>query len=94
MLSLLPTSGTMAGISIGLMGVVHLRQTPTISNIADDMLLFSALGFLLVCYLIFFALRRVHVGLLPRWTTLIDLVFLASLTLMVFSGFVILYEFI
>ena len=57
------------------------------------MLLFSALGFLLVCYLIFFALRRVHLGLLPRWTTVIDLVFLASLTLMVFSGFVILYEF-
>ena len=69
MLSLLPTSGTMAGISIGLMGVVNLRQTPTISSVADDMLLFSALGFLLVCYLIFFALRRVHVGLLPRWTT-------------------------
>ena len=94
MLSLLPTSGTMAGISIGLMGVVNLRQTPTISSVADDMLLFSALGFLLVCYLIFFALLRVHVGLLPMWTTIIDLAFLASLTLMVFSGFVILYEFI
>ena len=70
MLSLLPTSGTMAGISIGLMGVVNLRQTPTISSVADDMLLFSALGFLLVCYLIFFALRRVHVGLsyeVPSW---------------------------
>ena len=94
MLSLLPTSGTMAGISIGLMGVLNLGKTPDASTIADDMLLLSALGFLLVCYLIFFELRRAHAGLGPRWTTGIDLVFLLSLTLMVFSGFVILYEFI
>lgn len=94
LLSLLPTSGTMAGISIGLMSVVNLKTTPTDNTIADDILLFAALGFLVVCYLIFFELRRAHAGLGPRWTTGIDLVFLASLTLMVLSGFVILYEFI
>jgi hypothetical protein len=93
LLSLLPTSGTMAGISIGLVGVVHLKVQATITTVADDMLLFSALGFLLACYLIFFALRQVHAGSRPKWVAGIDLLFLASLSLMVFSGFVIVYEF-
>ncbi len=94
MQALLSAAGTMAGSSIGSMSVLNLEKTPIASTIADDMLPFAALGFLLVCYLIFFELRRVHAGPGPQWTTGIDRVFLLSLTLMVFSGFVNLYEFI
>lgn len=94
MLSLLPTSGTLAGISIGLVGVVNLKQLGSVSTIADEMLLLSSIGFLSVCYLIFFALRSVNPVAKLRWAAIIDVVFLVSLTLVVFSGFVIVFEFI
>ncbi len=94
MLSLLPTSGTLAGISIGLMSVANLKASGTFETIVDDLFLASGIGFLSVCYLIFFAMRRVHSERILGWATLIDVVFLSSLTLEVVSGFLLLYEFI
>lgn len=92
MLSLLPTCGTLAGIAIGLVGVINLRPTGGAVTIADEILLFSALGFLVACYLIFFAIRTVNESSRIKMMRLIDLVFLVSLTLVVFSGFVVVYE--
>jgi len=92
MLSLLPTCGTLAGIAIGLVGVINIRPVGGAATVADEILLFAALGFLVSCYLIFFAIRTVNEGSRIKMMRLIDLVFLISLTLVVFSGFVFVYE--
>ena len=95
LLALLSTSGTMAGISLALVGIVNLRITSTkVASAADDIFLFAALGFVLVCYMTFFAIRHLQSPRLARWTDLIDLLFLVSLTLLVIAGFVTVYAFI
>lgn len=95
LLSLLSTSGTLAGISLALVGIVNLRITSTkVASAADDIFLFAALGFVLVCFMTFFALRHMKSRNLRRWTNIIDSIFLASLALVVFAGFVTVYAFI
>lgn len=95
LLSLLSTSGTMAGISLALVGIVNLRITSTkIASAADDIFLFASLGFVVVCYMTFFAIRHVESRHLQRWTDIIDIAFLSSLTLLVIAGFVTVYAFI
>lgn len=95
LLSLLSTSGTMAGISLALVGIVNLRITSTkIASAADDIFLFASLGFVVVCFMTFFALRRVDSPKLARWTDVIDVMFLLSLTLVVLAGFVTVYAFV
>ncbi len=93
--SLLSTSGTLAGLSMALVGIINLKIANTkTETLADDMFLFSSLGFLIVCYLIFFTLRRVQSKKIHYWTNLIDTVFLFSLTLLVMAGFLVVYAFI
>jgi nitrate reductase gamma subunit len=95
LLSLLSTSGTLAGLSMALVGIVNLKVANTsVGTVADDMFLFASLGFLVVCYLIFFTLRRLQSTRVRSWTNAIDVVFLFSLTLLVMSGFVVLYSFV
>ena len=95
LLSLLSTSGTMAGISLALVGIVNLRILSTrVASVADDIFLFAALGFVVVCYMTFFAIRHIQSPRLARWTDLIDFTFLFSLTLLVIAGFVTVYAFI
>ena len=95
LLSLLSTSGTMAGISLALVGIVNLRITSTkIASAADDIFLFASLGFVAVCYMTFFAIRHIESTRLQRWTNIIDVTFLFSLTLLVIAGFVTVYAFI
>lgn len=97
LLTLLSTSGTLAGLSMALVGLVNLRiASEKVESIADDLILFTAVGFLLVCILVFFALRQLHstqLTKLKKWTMLIDLLFLGSLALLVVSGFIVLYTF-
>ncbi|HEX5362628.1 MAG TPA: hypothetical protein VFW49_16305 [Fluviicoccus sp.] len=93
MLSLLPTCGTLAGIAIGLVGAINLRPLGGEATFADDILLLSALGFLVDCYLIFFAMRTTSDIRRHKLARAIDAVFLASLTLVVFSGFLVVYAF-
>lgn len=95
LLSLLSTSGTMAGISLALVGIANFRIISTqVASVADDIFLFASLGFVVVCYMTFFAIRHIHSPRLARWTDIIDLTFLASLTLLVIAGFVTVYAFI
>jgi len=95
LLSLLSTSGTMAGISLALVGIVNLRITSSnVASVADDIFLFASLGFVIVCYMTFFAIRHVESPKLQLWTNLIDFTFLFSLTLLVLAGFVTVYAFI
>lgn len=91
MLSLLSTAGTLAGIGVGLVGFINVGRGGTTATIADDILLLSALGFLVVCYLIFFAVRDVSAARTWRMLEVIDIVFLGSMTLMVLAGFIVVY---
>ena len=95
LLSLVSTSGTMAGISLALVGIANYRIVSTqVSSVADDLFLFASLGFVIVCYMTFFAVRHIHSPRLARWTDVIDFTFLASLTLLVVGGFVTVYTFL
>jgi hypothetical protein len=93
MLSLLSTSGTLAGIGIGLVGIINAPRGGATVTVADDILLLSALGFLGVCYLIFFAVRNVSAAGTWRMMQMIDILFLVSMTLMVLAGFIVVYTF-
>lgn len=91
MLSLLSTAGTLAGLGIALVGIIDNARGGTPATIADDILLLSALGFLVVCYLIFFAMRNSSAASAWRMLAVIDVVFLGSMTLMVLAGFIVVY---
>ncbi len=93
LLALLSTSGTLAGLSMALVGIVNLKIADTkVGSIADDMFLFASFGFLIVCSLIFFTLRRIQSPKVQNWTNVIDIVFLFSITLLVIAGFVVVYS--
>jgi len=95
LLALLPTAGTLAGISIGLVGIVDLKVSNTrVETLADEVFLLGVLGFVLVCYLIFFALRHLTSTRIRFWNSAIDTVFLASLTLLLLGGFITVYAFL
>jgi hypothetical protein len=91
MLSLLSTSGTLAGIAVGLVGIINAARGTSTATIADDILLLAALGFLVVCYLIFFAMRDIGAARTWRMLQAIDILFLGSMTLMVLAGFIVVY---
>jgi hypothetical protein len=94
LLAILSTSGTLAGISLALVGIVNVKvQNTKIETMADDLFLISALGFVAICYCVFFALRQLQSKHLQRWNNIIDILFLVSLTLLLLSGFVVVYEF-
>ena len=94
MLSLLSTSGTLAGIGVGLVGFINVGSGGSAATLADDILLLSALGFVIVCYLVFFAVRNITAAAARKMMQVIDLLFLASMTLMVLAGFIVAYALI
>lgn len=95
LLSVLSTSGTLSGISLALVSLVNFKIYDTkVETLADNMFLFSSLGFVSVCYFTFFALRHLYSARIQLWTNIIDVVFLLSLTLLLLAGFVTVYEFI
>jgi len=91
LLALLSTSGTLAGICIAMVGLIGIRSGGKAGTIVDDLFLFAALGFVVVIYLIFFAMRRLESDRLPFWNNVIDTVFLISLTLLIVAGFIVVY---
>lgn len=93
LIALLGASSALAGISMALVGMINLRTDPTFADtLADDMCLLSGLGFVVVCYFAFFAIRPAGAGALNAWAKVIDIVFLASLTLLVAAGVLLVYE--
>ncbi len=92
LLQLLAVAGTLAGLSITAVALLHsVGQPKPTATIADDVLVLSALLFLLCTYAIFFALRtrKPRVALLLE--KLADWLFLLALTGMVASGFIMVY---
>jgi len=95
LLAILSNSGTLAGISLALVGIMNLKPIDTkLSTITDDLYIFSALGFVIVCYLVFFAMRLLHTKRITLLSRMIDTLFLGSLTMLVVAGFLTVYTFV
>lgn len=94
LLHLLPVSGTLAGIAIASLSLFQFGGATLRATVADDLLAFSALAFLLSCYLIFWALRTQREALMLRICRIVDSVFLAGLTGIVIAGFLLVYMFV
>ena len=87
---LLSLSGTLAGLCIGIVAFINATHRGSATAI-DDVLATCAATFLLCIYLIIFALRaRTHkrAVLLAQ---IIELLFLATLTVMTVAGFFMVY---
>lgn len=92
LLHLLTLAGTLAGLCITGVTLFHTMGKSTLSGtIADNTLAISALLFLLSTYTIFFTLRTRKLGLAALLTKIADVLFLAALTGMVASGFIMVY---
>ena len=92
LLKLLSVAGTLAGLSITAVALLHTAGHADASpTIVDDMLVISALLFLLCTYAIFFALRTRRDTIARRLERLADVLFLLALTGMVSSGFMMVY---
>lgn len=95
LLAILSNSGTLAGISLALVGIMNLKpDNSKLGTITDDLYIFSALGFVIVCYLVFFAMRLLHSNRITFLARIIDALFLGSLTMLVVAGFLTVYTFI
>ena len=92
LLQLLSVAGTLAGLSITAVALLHtVGHADASPTIVDDMLVISALLFLLCTYAIFFALCTRRDTVARRLQRLADVLFLLPLTGMVSSGFVMVY---
>ena len=88
--SLLSLSGTLAGLCIGIVAFINASHRGG-ATLIDDVLATCAASFLLCIYLITFTLRtRFHkrAALLRQ---VIELLFLATLTVMTVAGFFMVY---
>jgi hypothetical protein len=71
-----------------------LSSTTGLNRFTDDLFLLSSLGFVVVCYLVFFAVRQLHSSRLLLWARFIDILFLGALTMQVLVGFLTVYSFV
>jgi hypothetical protein len=95
LLAILSNSGTLAGISLALVGIINLKPNNSkLDTVADDLYIFSALGFVVVCYLVFFAMRLLQSPRISVLSRFIDALFLGSLTMLVVAGFLTVYTFV
>lgn len=92
LLWLLSLSGTMAGLCITGVTLFHtVDRASGTSTLADELLAVCALLFLLCTYVIFIALRTRRPGLAVVLDKAVDILFTLALTLMVGTGFVMVY---
>jgi multisubunit Na+/H+ antiporter MnhF subunit len=93
LLQLLALSGTLAGLAItGVTLFRTLGRESMSTTIADDLLAISALIFLVCLYVIFFGLRTEREAMARTLEKVADLLFLLALTVMVASGFIMVYS--
>ena len=88
--SLLSLSGTLAGLCIGIVAFINSSQRSA-TTVIDDVLAACAAIFLLCIYVITFALRTRVVERAALLTKIVELLFLATLTVMTIAGFVMVY---
>ena len=88
--SLLSLCGTLAGLCIGIVAFINGSHRGAATTI-DDVLAACAATFLLCIYLITFALRTRSQKRAVLLTKIIELLFLATLTVMTVAGFFMVY---
>jgi hypothetical protein len=88
--SLLSLCGTLAGLCIGIVAFINGSHRGA-ATLIDDVLAACAATFLLCIYLITFALRTRDARRTALLTQTIELLFLATLTVMTIAGFFMVY---
>jgi hypothetical protein len=91
MLHLLPVAASLAGLAIASLGLLRFSGVSPGLTVGDDLLAFSALAFLVSCYLIFWALRARDPQRALKLGRIVDTVFLGAMTCIVCAGFVMVY---
>jgi hypothetical protein len=92
LLHLLSVSGTLAGICVTVVAVMHSFKVDAFTrSVIDDLFALCALLFLVCTYFIFTALRTRRAPIASALITIVDTLFLIGLTLMTVSGFLMVY---
>ncbi len=92
LLSVLNLSGTLAGLSVTALALLHtFNQNSTNTTVVDDMLAVCSLLFLLCAYAAFWALKTRKPRLAQTLVRVTDILFLASFTLMIVATFLMVY---
>jgi hypothetical protein len=92
LLQLLSLSGTLAGLCVTVVALMHtLGKSNLTATIIDDLFALCALLFLVSTYLIFTTLRTKTPALAGVLVKIVDTVFLVGLTLMTAAGFMMVY---
>jgi hypothetical protein len=92
LMRVLSTSGTLAGLCLTGLGVVHLiAKSENVSKAADVVLAFDSLIFIAATVTCFVALRFRHAPWIPSFANMVELLFLGGLIGMLPFGVMILY---
>ena len=92
LLRILPMSATLAGFCVAGIGLLHAHsKAEAYEGLGDDILGLTAVMFLACTYLAFWALRADTETRLVALSRIVDVLFLAGLTLVVVSGVGIVY---
>lgn len=92
LLHLLSVSGTLAGLCVTVVALMHKIATTTLAaTVLDDLFALCALLFLTCIYLIFWSLRMPRAGVTRVLVKMVDAIFLIGLTLMTAAGFMMVY---
>lgn len=90
---LLSAATSMTGICVGLLGAVNaFSRSQKIDTLADEVLALNALLFLVCCYLIVWALRTRSRERTARLLHSTEYLFLAAMTMLVTTGFFVVYS--
>jgi hypothetical protein len=89
---ILPMSATLAGFCVAGIGLLHAHsKAEAYAGLVDDILGLTAVIFLVCTYLAFWGLRAHSESRIIALARIIDVLFLAALTLVVVSGVAIVY---
>jgi len=89
---ILPISATLAGFCVAGIGLLHAHsKAEAYTGLGDDLLGLTAMNFLVCTYLTFWALRADTESRMVVLARIVDVLFLAGLTLVVVSGVGIVY---
>ena len=90
---MLSAATSMTGICVGLLGAVNaFSRSQKIETVADDVLALNALMFLICCYLIVWGLRTPSRRLTAQLLSAVEYLFLAAMTVLVATGFFVVYS--
>ncbi len=90
--TLVPISGTLAGIDLALVGILSAKSAIShTQTIADDLFMFSALGFLVVLSVSYWSQKKRSAAGAKRLIAIAERIFALALILLLVAGFVLVY---